>query len=274
MVKRKTVLNKQSIKRRRIKKKSNAWTILKHAGSFSFKCSLLVIGLFAISLLFLSLYQYLLSSPYLRLEYVIIYGVDAEIKNDLLNMADLDEKMSLLAINLRKLKERLETHPWIRNVEMEKHFPDKLIICAEKEVPVALVVFGKIYYVNQWGSVFKELEATDDKDFPVITGIKNDDPKRRKKLLTAIKVMDQLKDNDGPWSLNELSEINVNRNGDLSLYSTSLSAVVHINSTMLVHQKEELAKIVNHLKGKGLIHLVKSIDLNYVNGAVVSFRKG
>ena len=47
--------------------------IVRLLGSFSFRCAVLIAVLIGISLLFLSLYQYLLSSPYIKLEQVIAY---------------------------------------------------------------------------------------------------------------------------------------------------------------------------------------------------------
>jgi hypothetical protein len=59
----------------------------------------------------------------------------------------------------------------------------------------------------------------------------------------------------------------------MSLYSTSLSAVVMINGKELGEKKDKLKKVVTHLRRKGLIHTVKKIDMNHSSGAVVSFIK-
>ena len=66
-----------------------------------------------ISLLFLYLYENLLTSPYIRLERVIVDGVDGKLKHALLKMSELKPDTSLLSVRLDELKQRIEEHPWI-----------------------------------------------------------------------------------------------------------------------------------------------------------------
>jgi len=230
-------------------------------------------GLIGISLFFLSLYQYFLDSPYMRIEEVIIKGVDEDLKNEILEISDLSSDVSLLALNLSRLKKQLEGHTWIKSIELEKQFPHKLIIKAEKEVPRAVVSLDKIYYMNRWGEIFKAVTVSEDIDYPVVTGIDEDADQKESKLKLAAHVLDLLETESGPWSINELSEIHISKKGDLSLYSISLSAVVMINGAEIREKKDELKKVVTHLRRKGLIHTVKKIDMNYKNGTVVSFIK-
>ena len=273
-MKRRSILDRQSVKKRNPKNISKIWRIMRLVGSLSLKLSLLLIGMVAVSLLFLSLYQYLFTSPYIKLEQVIFTGVDEEIKLELIEMSKLSSELSLLTINLNRVKEMMERHPWIRSVELEKRFPHTLIIRAEKEVPRALVILDKMSYMNRWGKIFEEVSRTDNVDYPVITGISKAGDKRDKQLKLAARVLDLFESEEGAWSYKELSEIHINNDGDVSLYSTSLPVVIKMGSSELDVKKAEMKKIVNHLKKTGRIHTVKAIDLNYGNGAVVSFNKG
>ena len=98
------------------------WTVFHGLSAFLLKGTFVVVGLAVISLAFLYLYGYLLTSPYIRLEEVVISGVDEELKGELLDMAHLNYEHSLLAINLNELQERLEKHAWVRSVSLEKSF--------------------------------------------------------------------------------------------------------------------------------------------------------
>lgn len=272
-MKKRSVLKKQSVKKKSSKPYIRIWPKIRFVVSISLKCSILFIGLIGISVMFLSVYQYFLDSPYMRLEEVVIKGVDEDLKDELLESSDLSSDVSLLAINLRGLKEKLEEHIWIKSIELEKSFPHKLIITAQKEVPRALVSLEKIYYMNRWGEIFKTVTVSEDMDYPIITGIEENDAQIESKLKLASHVLDSLETETGPWSIKELSEINISKKGDVSLYSTSLSAVVMINGEELGEKKDELKKVVTHLRRKGLIHTVKKIDMNHSSGAVVSFIK-
>jgi len=273
-MKRKTILNKQVVKRKRKKNSSKVWGFIRKVSSISIKLSLLLIGMAALSMLFLSLYQYLLTSPHIRLEQVIVTGVDEGIKHELIEISQLNADMSLLGINLNDLKHKMESHPWIRSVELGKHFPHTLTIQAEKEVPRAVVVVDKLSFMNRWGTIFKEADKTDNMDYPVITGISQTGSDRESQLKLASHILDILESETGPWSLNKLSEIHITGNGDISLYSISMQAVINIKGSELETKRDELKKIVKHLKKTGLTHTVKAIDMNHRDGAVISFKKG
>jgi len=272
-MKRKSILNRQSVKRRNPRGLSIFWRGIRLFTSMSFKISLLAIGMIALSLLFLYLYEYLVSSPYIRLEQVIITGVDEDTKQDLINLSEMNADSSLLSININEIKEKMERHPWVRSVVLEKRFPHTLIVKAEKEIPAALVVLDRLSYMNSWGTVFKEVEQEDDKDYPIITGISEVETVREKQLKIAALVLDIFGAETGAWSHKELSEIHVSEDGDVSLYSISLPAVIRMGSVELSAKKDELKKIIEHLNETGRIHTVKAIDLNYRDGAVVSFNK-
>jgi cell division protein FtsQ len=269
---RRSVLNKQAVKRKISDQPSMVWSGIRLTCSVAFKISLLAAGLAAISLIFLSLYQYLVTSPYTRLEEVVITGVDEGEKKELVEFSQLTPGISLLALNLNDLKTKLEKHPWIKSVELEKQFPHTLIIRSEKEIPRALVAFDSLYYMNSSGIIFKEVQENEDTDFPVITGISSPDNIEQLKLATRI--LDLFVSEKGYWSPNELSEVHVNGNSEAYVYSVSIPAVLKLGDYDLDKKKIELEKIVSHLKRTGRIHLVKGIDLNYSDGAVVSFSNG
>jgi cell division protein FtsQ len=270
-MKRESILARQSVKRRSQKDTSVFWRVIRVVFSLSFKVSLLAIGVISLSLVFLSLYEYLVSSPYLKLEQVIVRGVDEDMKREMIDMSELDVESSLLSINPDKIKEKIERHPWVRAVKLEKRFPHTLVINAEKELPVAVVVLDGLSYMNSRGEVFKEVEQADDKDYPLITGISTNGAIGDAQLEMAAFVLDILKSETGAWSYEELSEIHVNEDCDVSIFSTSLPAVIKMGNRELLTKKDQLDKITRHLSETGRIHMVKSIDLNYRKGAVVSF---
>jgi len=266
-----SVLKKQAVKRKKPRNGSAIWGILGLIGSCFVKVTFLLAGLVFISLLFLSLYQYLLSSPYIKLEQVVVKGVDEETKEELMGLLQLNFDESLLTINLDELKQRLEKHPWIRSAQLEKQFPHTMIIRAEKERPRALVISGGLFYINPWGEIFKEVDQEDDIDYPIVTGISSNDMVRETQLKLAASMLRLLESEKGPFSLKELSEIHFNENENVSFYSLSLPAVIKLRGSDLDVKKDELKKIVKHLRKEGLIHMVKAIDLNYRGGAAVSF---
>jgi hypothetical protein len=111
-------------------------------------------------------------------------------------------------------------------------------------------------------------------DLPVVTGVTGQQSKLAEQLRRAAEVMRALESEEGPWSLNGLSEIHFSQDGNISLYFKHLSAEIKLAREDTGRNVEELKKVVKHLSQAGRIDQVTSIDLNYLNGAVVSFRKG
>ncbi|MEJ2723487.1 MAG: FtsQ-type POTRA domain-containing protein [Deltaproteobacteria bacterium] len=274
MRKRKSALKSRAVKRKRQGALPRVWHAFRLIGAGFARMFFVIFGGVVVSLMFLYVYGYLLTSPYIRLEKVVFQGVDGQLKDELLEMADLDFQLSLLAINLDELKERLEAHPWIRSVDLEKGFPHTLRIRAEKEKPLVLVNLGDLYYMNRWGTLFKEAVELDSLDYPVVTGVSTENREKEKQLKVALGILRVLEKEHTPWCLDDLSEIHVRKDENVSLYFTFLRAEIRLRGTDLAYKMGDLKRLVEHLNGEGRIPMVRSINLNYGDAAAVSFRKG
>jgi cell division protein FtsQ len=270
--KRKSVLNRQAVKKRKPKTSSKTWRATRFLFSYSFKFSCLLAGLVLISLSFLYLYENLLTSPYVRLERVVVNGVDEKLKHALLKMSELKSDTSLLSVRLDELKQRMEKHPWIRSVNLEKRFPHTLVIEAEKEEPCAIVVMNDLHYMNRWGKLFRRVDKNASMDFPLVSGITTTESDGEKQLQLAASVLRLLEEEEGLWSHSQLSEVHVEKTGHISLYFLSLPAVIEFEGTELERRMGDLKRLVKHLKKTGRIHMVERINLNFREGAVVSYK--
>jgi cell division protein FtsQ len=271
---RRAILKGQEVMREKPSSLRSTWKVFTFLLSCVLKFSCLVLILAVVSVSFVALYEYLIQSPYIRLERVVVMGVDEDLKEELLEMAQLDLEASLLSVNVGELKEKLEHHPWIRSIDVEKHFPHTLTIRAEKEEPWAIVAGEGLRYMNRWGKVFKEVDECEPMDLPVVTGIPAEGEGREKPLNTAVLVLSTLEAEKGRWSLGHLSELHVRGDGSVYLYYSSLPVAIKARAVDLGRRMEDLNKVVEHLSRTGRIHTAKGINLEYAEGAVVSFRKG
>jgi cell division protein FtsQ len=274
-MKRQSVLNKQSVKKQKKRDFLAFFRVIPIVGSGLLKVLFLVTGIAVISLSFVFLYYYLLSSPYMKLKQVDMEGVDRKIRQELIETCNLNSDLSLLELNLNELRDKMEAHPWIRSAKLIRRFPHTLIVQAEKESPSALVLLEKLSYMNRWGEIFTQVKELEDMDFPIITGVSEKDPKALKeKLEMASLILKALEPEKGLWSSNRLSEIHVNRDGRLSLYFDHMNAEIKLMPCDLQSKIDGLKKVEEHLRSTGRIHQVTSINLNHVDGALVSFKKG
>jgi cell division protein FtsQ len=203
-----------------------------------------------------------------------VRGVDEELRRELILMGGLDADLSLIAVHLNEVKRKMEEHPWIRSVKVERRFPHTLVIDAEMQQPRALVLLEQLYYMNRWGEVFKEVGKSNDVDYPLVTGVPPDGTHRDVLLRRAADVLEMLAAEKPPWSLGDLSEVRVSPSGSISLYFEHLRAEVTFIWGGLENRISELKNVVGHLHQTGRLQEVRRIDFDYVNGAVVSFRNG
>ncbi|MBN2032163.1 MAG: FtsQ-type POTRA domain-containing protein [Deltaproteobacteria bacterium] len=273
-MKRKKILAGQDIKKKKAGRFSKAWKRLQVLSAFFLKLTFAVVVLVIISLGFLVLYGYLLTSPYIRLEQVEVLGVDEELKSELLEMAQLNYEHSLLAVDLNAIKEQLEKHPWVRSVDVEKSFPHLLVIRAERQEPLAIVLDGRLYYMNRSGDLFKEVLSDERVDFPVITGLSEKKKKREEQIKIMVKVLELFRSEESPWDLDHLCEAHLKEDGTLHLYVSFMPGQIRVQAGHLSEKLEEMKRLVEHLDVTGRIHMVKAIHFDYGEGAAVAFEKG
>ena len=247
--------------------------IIQSISSGLFKVFVFLSVLTVISLTFVMLYNYLLTSPYMKLEILEIRGVDETTKNELVQMCGLNMEQGLLGLKLEFLKRKMEMHPWVRKATVERHFPHTLIVEVEKEKPVAVVLLDKLFYMNRWGHLFKAVSPTEKIDLPIVTGLSAADADQRESLHQTAHVLTVLAPEEDRWSLENLSEIHVKKNGEMSLYFNHIRAAINVNWANLARNMEGLKQVTTHLSKSGKINLATQIDLNHVDGAVVSFEK-
>jgi len=272
--KKRPLLDRQSVKRRKKRDYGAFFRSVPRIG-FGFLKGFVILALVGgISAGFLFFYQALLDSPYMKLESIVIHGLDQKLKAQLIEMSGLNAKTSLLSLKLDDLKTTMETHPWIRSVHLERRLPNTLIVEAEKQAACALVLMDRLYYMNTRGEIFREVYESDHADYPIVTGVSSEIPVEEARLDVAAKMIQALAYERGLWSLEELSEIHLEEGGEMSLYFNHVAAQIKMTCCDLEAGIEGLRKVSDHLNRTGRIHHVTAIDLNPADGAVVSFRKG
>lgn len=271
---RRAILRKQSVRRETAPVFPKIWKVFQFFGSCVFKFFFLVFILALISGGFVYVYNNLIQSPYVKLDEVVVTGVEEPMQSEILKLAKIDSETSLFAINVDEVKERVQKHPWVRSVHVEKQFPHALAIRVEKEEPWAIVGGERLQYMNRKGRIFKEVEEGDPADFPIVTGIPAGALETDRCIETAVQVLGAIESQDGQWSAEQLSEVHVRGDGSVYLYYSFLPFGVKVRAVEVVKRMEDLKKVVDHLNRSGRIRTARGINLEYAEGAVVSFKKG
>jgi cell division septal protein FtsQ len=136
-----------------------------------------------------------LRSPLFLVEVVEINPSDASMPVDLQELTDLaaipEGKVNLFALDLKRVEARLLTSPWVREVTIQKRFPQTVSIGVTFRSPKALLQAesGALAYVDQDGKVFGKATLLVYPDLPVLSGFGQDSLSRTQRLQEALAVI-------------------------------------------------------------------------------------
>ena len=167
--------------------------------------------------------QMLLESGYFGVDQIRVEQQVRVSEGDILDASDIQVGDSLFDLELHMIGRKIEEHPWIAKAEVERSFPDQVVIRVVERQARAIIDLDYLYYVDLSGEVFKMLETGDELDFPVITGIDRqyllDHPDRtRDSLDLALSLMDQLEQRR-IFNLDDVSEIHFDRQEGLIVHT-------------------------------------------------------
>ncbi len=268
---------KRLLKSQRIKgRKKTSWVrIFNYMPSFLLVLLKVIIGLVSLcilSALFLGTYDFLINARYFRLDNIVIKGVDERLKQEIIDMAQLRDNISLISLDLKRLKTRIMVHPWVKDVDIKKKYPHELIIKIKKHIPLAIVYQDDFYYMDRQGEIFKKVASDENFDLPLITGLSTKEEKRASQLNMVVDIINILNFHPPPLSIENLSEIHVEHEDTVLLFFRSLYVPIRANVNNFEDEIEELLKLITYLRENNLLERVERIDLDYPDSAVVSFK--
>lgn len=188
-------------------------------------------------------------------------------RSELEEAVNLFVETSLVALDLDLLKQELEAKPWVSRAEVRRQWPDRLIIRIEEEVAIAR--WGKGQLLNQQGRVFQPDDIAEQMQLPYLSGPEGSENmvmqqyQQFNQLLYPLGVrMRDLELNDrGAWTI---TFTNTAQGDNLVQVRVGRDDVL-----------ERMRRLVTFLESDAAadLPLLAGIDLRYVNGLAISFRK-
>ena len=198
-----------------------------------------------ISVLLNHLLKVIVQSSYFSLKDIRFEGCKNVTPLELMKLAQIKKRTNLLTINLRKLAQRLNSNPWIKEVKVKRILPHTLKIKVKERIPVALVNHKKLFLVDKEGVLFKEVEPGDDIDMPVITGLSFSQP--NSKLIKKVLVLLETADKTGVLPKDRISEVHIDNNYGLTLYTVKKAIPIRIGFQSYREKLNLLASIQKDL---------------------------
>ena len=232
-------------------------------------------------------WQWLRSSEIFRISSVDVSGCRHLNKEQVLALADLSSKESLLLLDIDKIRKRVEKAPWIKDVDVIRRFPDHLVLQVKEREPVAFVNREKFYLSDAAGVIFKEYSSEEKFSFPIITGVKmvrNDDRNiweaesgSIKGFKTALEIIRMSSKGIRTLGVNNISQIEVKGDGSGVLYTADRAVPFYfgqLDSEKLSVQFARAEKILYHLYSSGRYSMVDRVDVNFMNNMALAHLKG
>ncbi len=215
--------------------------------------------------------QMLLESGYFGVDQIRVEQQVRVSEGDILDASDIKLGDSLFDLELHMIGRKIEEHPWIARAEVERSFPNQVVIRVVERQARAIIDLDYLYYVDREGVAFKMLESGDELDYPVITGIDRqyllDHPDQTQNSLNlALGLMDQLEQRK-LFNLDDISEIHYDQLEGLIIHTRIGGVPVRMGKEGFYAKLGRLEAIYDDLEPRLLA--LKYIDLNVTDRVIV-----
>ena len=207
----------------------------------------------------------------LRLEAIEVSPLKRVTREEIVTLAGVRPGDSMLGLELEDVVARLSKNPWLEQVQVRRYFPHTLSITLSERTPQAVANVGCLYYLDEKGVLFKSLVEGDRLDYPLITGLTEEelakDPKgSREALKTALQLIDTLKAG-GVFSLDDISEIHYSKGYGFTLFTMQGGVPVKLGNGDFGDKLARLAGIYKELEPQ--MQALDYIDLDYADKIIV-----
>ncbi|WP_375767058.1 FtsQ-type POTRA domain-containing protein [Archangium gephyra] len=209
----------------------------------------------------IELRRWALSSPTFLLKETTFSGLQRAAPGELLKLSGLTVGQNLWSLDVETLERTMAAHPWVRTVEVRRHFPSSVSVEVSEHVPAALAALGDLYLVDEDGEPFKRLQPGDKLDLPLVTGMDRegylaDEANTRERFRQALEVARAYAATE-PLKRERLSEVRVSAEGLVLVMADGMEARLGEGETDAKLQR--LSRVREELRARGLsaevIHL-------------------
>ncbi|MCL2760032.1 MAG: FtsQ-type POTRA domain-containing protein [Desulfuromonadales bacterium] len=229
-----------------------------------------------VSLVAVILYQaygFIGHRAFFKVDKINISGLERLSKDEVQQMASVKQGDDLLKLNISKIGEQLSKNPWIANVKVQRNLPDSVSISIVERKPVAIVSMGYLYYMDSNGDVFKPLQEGDNLDFPVVTGLSEDDfikdPSGAKETLAGVlELLKDMRQSGSQVLMSDISEIHYDKGYGYTMFTLSNGLPIRVGMDDFGNKIQRFCKIYNELQLQ--LSNLQYVDLDYADRIVIN----
>jgi cell division protein FtsQ len=218
-----------------------------------------------------SLRDFIVENPYFSVREIRVRGGEKVNGNAIVAVTGLRQGMNIWKIDPAQIERKVANHPWVRRVLVHREFPRRITIDVEERVPRAIVALRKLYYVDTDGVIFKELDASDEVNFPMLTGLSAEqltasDPIMRKRIQEAMRLGELMAQRSY-----SLSEIRFEAPDRLVVYTTRHTVALRMGWGDWDDKLERLERLLSLWQGNEA--RLASLDMSFRDRVVARLRR-
>lgn len=207
-------------------------------------------------------HQWATTSATFSLKNIVLEGTSRADQVDLCKLAGLVPGQNLFKLDVDQARRAMEAHPWVRRVDITRHFPSSVAVKVEEHEPAALVALGDLYLLDREGEPFKKLTAGDALDLPLVTGITRErymeKPEEAGEAFRhAMSIADRFEEFQKD-SKERVSELRLSGNDVVVI--TSSGTEVRLGEDATAEKLERLGRVHTELRRRGLSAEVIHLD--------------
>lgn len=211
------------------------------------------------------------SFTFLPLRKVEVVNAKRLTREEVLELAGAKPGEGMLSLNLKVIGEQVAKNPWVEEVKVRRYYPGTLSVKLTEREPLAVVNMTYLYYLDKRGEVFKPLTQGDSLDYPVITGLSEEelgkDPNGSREALKGAVELIALLQGGGVFGLGDISEIHLDKGYGYTLFTANGGVPVKLGSSGFAEKLARLGRIYRDLQGE--LASLEYIDLNYSDKIIV-----
>jgi cell division septal protein FtsQ len=218
------------------------------------------------------LYGFVGKTTFLRLDQIEVTGNKKLSREEILAAASVRPGDDLLSLSISSMGKELAKNPWVAGVRVRRNFPHSLAIEVTERQPIGIVSMGYLYYLDNRGDIFKPLQEGDSLDFPVITGLTEDDVQRdpsgtKETIKGILALVGELNAGNKGITTADISELHYDKGFGYTLFTIKHGLPIRVGISGFSEKLDRLSRVYQELQAQML--QLEYIDLDYSDRIVV-----
>jgi len=216
-------------------------------------------------------YVHLLEDPFFRVRDVEVEGSQKIPRETVVSFTELEGMSNLFSLRLKDVAKRLESHPWIEQVQVRKVFPNKIWIRIVERKPIAILQLEEFYYIDAKGLIFSPVGDKEEYNYPFFTGLTRGalekEPLETKRLILKALEFLRVAHKERVFPPEEISEIHMEKTFGIQCFTKTEGIEVRMGWEHFGEKLRRLSIIWSDLKKRGVSAV--SIDCSDLKRMVV-----